>query len=198
MCAAAVLDMSMSLDGFIAGANDVPGNGLGDGGEVLHAWLWPEGTTSRGDILEQSSGIERQMVEEILATGAVLTGRRTFEMAGGWEGDHHDGVPIFILTGNPPAEPEPWPLVTYVSDIAEGMAAAKAGAGERNVLVHGALTAKAALAAGVLDEVQIHLVPVLLGRGRRLFEEGDLRHLEIIRVNESPRVTHLRYRVQQG
>jgi dihydrofolate reductase len=97
----------------------------------------------------------------------------------------------------PEDEEARWPLVTYVSDVAEAMAAAKEAAGTRDVLVHGAGTAQMALAAGVLDEVQIHLVPVLLGEGRRLFENLGPDHIELepTRVLEGEGVTHLRYRV---
>jgi dihydrofolate reductase len=136
-------------------------------------------------------------MDEVMATGAVVAGRGTFEPAGGWGGDHHDGVPIFILSRDPEGEEARWPLVTYVSDVAEAMAAAKEAAGEKDVLVHGAGTTQLALAAGVLDELQIHLVPVLLGEGRRLFEHlgSDQIALEPLRVLEGEGVTHLRYRV---
>jgi len=135
-------------------------------------------------------------MDEAMGTGAVVAGRGTFEPAGGWGGDHHDGVPIFILSRTREAE-ERWPLVTYVGDIREAMAAAKEAAGERDVLVHGATVAQLALAAGVLDEIQIHLVPVLLGEGRRLFEHlgSDQIELEPVRVLEGEGATHLRYRV---
>jgi dihydrofolate reductase len=103
-----------------------------------------------------------------MATGAVVAGRRTFDPAGGWAGDHHDGVPIFVLTRQAPeSETAKWPLVRYVTNVGSAMAQAKEAAGEKNVLVHGARTAQLALAAGVLDELQIHLIPVLLGQGRR-------------------------------
>jgi dihydrofolate reductase len=107
-------------------------------------------------------------------------------------------VPIFILSRH---EPDPefarWPLVTYVSDVRTAMSEAKRAAGERNVLVHGAGTAQLALAAGVLDELEIHLVPVLLGQGRRLFENLAPEHIELerTRVLEGEGVTHLHYRV---
>ena len=92
-----------------------------------------------------------------------------------------------------------YPLVTYVSDgIESAMAQAKAAAGDRNVLVHGAYTAQRALAAGVLDELQIHQVPVLVGRGRRLFDVLPARiELEIVRVLDTPEATHIRYRVRR-
>ena len=138
--------------------------------------------------------------EEFDATGALVCGRGTIEPAGGWGGDHHGGVPIFVLTRQAPGtEPEQWPLVTYVNDITTAMAQAKQAAGDRNVLVHGAGTAQRALAAGVLDELEIHLIPVLLGQGRRLFDHRGPDHIELerTRVLEEDGVTHLRYRVRR-
>ncbi|HET9966562.1 MAG TPA: dihydrofolate reductase family protein [Rubrobacter sp.] len=107
--------------------------------------------------------------DEVKATGAVVTGRRTFELADDWGGDHHDGHPIFALTRREPgSETEQWPLITYATDVRTAMTEAKQAAGDKNVLVHGAGTAQLALAAGVLDELEIHLMPVLLGQGRSL------------------------------
>jgi dihydrofolate reductase len=194
---ASVLYMSMSLDGFVAGPNEALDNGLGDGGERLHEWIFAGPATEHGGVPGRPPGVNGTVMDEVMETGAVVAGRGTFEPAGGWGGDHHDGVPIFILSRNPEAEEARWPLVTYVSDVAEAMAAAKEAAGEKDVLVHGAGTAQLALAAGVLDELQIHLVPILLGEGRRLFEHlgADQIELEPVRVLEGEGVTHLRYRV---
>jgi dihydrofolate reductase len=196
---ASVLYMSMSLDGFIAGPNEGPDNGLGDGGDRLHEWIFAGPPTGEGGVPGRPAGVNGTVMDEAMETGAVVAGRGTFEPAGGWGGDHHDGVPIFILSRSPEDEEARWPLVTYVSDVAEAMAAAKEAAGDRDVLVHGAGTAQLALAAGVLDEVQIHLVPVLLGEGRPLFENLGPDHiaLEPLRVLEGEGVTHLRYRVAQ-
>ena len=133
-----------------------------------------------------------------MSTGAVLAGRGTFEPAGGWGGDHHDGVPIFVYsTREPGIDVSQWPLVTYVPDVATGMARAKEAAGEKDVLVHGAAVAQLALAAGILDELHIHLIPVLFGQGRRLFDHMAAEQIELepIRTVEGPGVTHLRYRV---
>jgi dihydrofolate reductase len=181
-----VLYMSMSLDGFIAGPNESVENGLGDGGQDLHDWA----------LSGEVGAVNRQVIDEFMSTGAVVAGRGTFEPAGGWGGDHHDGVPIFILSrSGPVAGMDRWPLVSYVDDVATAMADAKRAAGERNVLVHGAGTARLALAAGVLDEIEIHLVPLLFGEGRRLFE-GMGAELERTRVLEGEDgVTHVRYRV---
>jgi dihydrofolate reductase len=135
------------------------------------------------------------------ATGAVLVGRRTAEQVDHWGGDHHiRGVPIFVLSHRPPGPSvADYPLVTYVTDGIEGaMAQAKAAAGDRDVLVHGAYTAQRALEAGVLDELQIHQVPVLFGRGRRLFDVLPSRiELKIVRVIDTPEATHVRYRIRR-
>jgi dihydrofolate reductase len=135
-----------------------------------------------------------------MATRAVIAGRRTFEHAGQWNGDHHDGVPIFILTRQDPAELRQWPLVTYVNDVTTAMSQAKEAAGVKDVLVHGAGTAQLALAAGVLDELELHLIPVLFGQGRRLFEGLGPEHIELERtriLQGEAGVTHLHYRVQR-
>ena len=191
---ATVLFMSMSLDGFITGPDDGPGNGLGDDGHRLHAWLADGGEDPASYRPADASGA---VFDELMATGAVVVGRRTFEIAGSWNGDHHDDVPIFVLTRRPEGA-RAWPNVTYVTDVAEAMARAKEAAGGRDVLVHGARTAQLALAAGALDELEIHQVPVLLGEGRRLFEGLGREHieLELARVIDAPGVTHLRYRVR--
>jgi dihydrofolate reductase len=191
---ASVLYMSMSLDGYIAGPNDGPANPGGDRFMRLHEWfVTPDGEFRR------SSGPAGQMIDEINATGAVLAGRRTVEQVDHWGGDHH-GVPIVVPSHRPPGPSVAnYPLVTYVTDgIASAMAQAKAAAGDRDVLVHGAYTAQRALEAGVLDELQIHQIPVLFGGGRRLFEMLPSRvELDITRMIDTPEATHIRYRVRR-
>ncbi len=184
-----VLYMSMSLDGFIAGPNAGPGNGLGDGGERLHEWSF------NGEM-----PVFGRVFNEFMHTGAIVAGRGTFEPADGWGGDHHDGVPIWVLSRREPGiDVSKWPLVTYVDDVSTAIIEAKRAAGNKNVLVHGAATAQLALAAGLLDELEIHLIPVLLGQGRRLFENLP-EHIELqrIRILEGEDgVTHIHYRVQR-
>ena len=191
---ASVLYMSMSLDGYIAGPNDEPGNPGGDGFDRLHEWfVTPDGEFGRP---ARPAG---KLWDEMHATGAVLAGRRTVEQVDHWGGDNH-GLPIFVPSHRPPGPSVAnYPLVTYVSDgIARAMTKAKAAAGGRNVLVHGAYTAQRALEAGVLDELQIHQIPVLFGGGRRLFELLPSRvELEIVRVIDTPQATHIRYRVRR-
>jgi dihydrofolate reductase len=196
-----VLYMSMSLDGFIAGPNERPDNPLGDGGHRLHEWFPTDADGDREAILGRPTGVNGQVVDEFMATGAVVAGRGTFEPAGGWGGDHHDGVPIFIYSRREPGiDIGRWPLVTYVTDVGTAIARAKEAAGDKNVLVHGAAVAQLALAAGVLDELEIHLVPVLLGQGRRLFDNLDPEHIELERtriLEGEDGVTHMHYRVQR-
>ena len=197
---ASVLYMSMSLDGFIAGPNEGPDNGLGDGGHRLHDWLMTDGEVDV-EAIRRSGGVDGTIVDEFMNTGAVVAGRGTFEPAGGWGGDHHDGVPIFILSRHEPAaEFAQMPLVTYVNDVATAMTRAKEAAGDKNVLVHGAGTAQLALAASVLDELELHVIPVLFGQGRRLFDNmnPDQIELERTRILEGEGgVTHMRYRVKR-
>jgi dihydrofolate reductase len=197
---ATVLYMSMSLDGFIAGPNEGPGNGLGDGGHRLHEWFLT-GADAGHEGVGRPAGVNGQIFDEFMATGAVVCGRGTIEPAGGWGGDHHDGVPIFVLSRHEPdSEMGQWPLVTYVSDLRTAMTQAKQAAGDNNVLVHGAGTAQLALAAGVLDELEIHLIPVLFGQGRRLFENLRPEQIELERtriLEGEAGVTHMHYRVQR-
>ena len=196
--AATVLYMSVSLDGFTAGPNEGPDNGLGDGGHRLHEWAMKDGGVDLED-LRRSAGVNGMVVDEFMSTGAVVAGRGTFEPAGGWGGDHHDGVPIFILARHGPGiDISQWPLVTYVNDVTSAMSQAKDAAGDKNVLVHGAGTAQRALAAGVLDELELHVIPVLFGQGRRLFEglAPEQIELERTRILEGENgVTHMHYRV---
>jgi dihydrofolate reductase len=187
---ATVLYMSMSLDGFIAGPNETPDNPLGDGGHRLHEWCLPE-----------PAGVNADVYAESLATGAVVAGRGTFEPAGGWGGDNHNGVPIFILYRHEPGiDIAQWPLVTRVDDVTSAMAQAKEASGDKNVLVHGAGVARLALAAGVLDELELHVIPVLLGQGRRLFEGLAPEQIELERtrvLDGEDGVTHMHYRVRR-
>src|SRR5918997_1713452 len=192
---ATVLYMSISLDGFIAGPNEGPDNGLGDGGHRLHEWAMSNGEDADLRALRRSDDVNGKVIDEFMSTGAVVAGRRTFEPAGGWGGDHHDGVPIFIVARDEPGiDISQWPLVTYISDVRSAMTQAKEAAVGKNVLVHGAGVAQLALGAGVLDEIELHVVPVLFGQGRRLFDglPAEQIALERTRVLEGDNgVTHM-------
>ncbi len=187
MTATIRLYMSMSLDGFITGPDDRAGQELGRGGFRLFNWM--------DDRMSDSPN--GQVTGEAMATGAVISGRRTFELAKRWQGDHHDGVPIFVLTHHVDDGDVPPGSARFVTDVEGCAAQARAAAGDRAVMVHGAGAAQALLRAGLLDELEIHLVPVLLGTGRRLFDALGPDHveLELVRRLEGQGVTHLRYRV---
>ncbi len=189
------LDMTISLDGYVAGPRDDSDNPMGVGGFRLFNWL----------DLRDEPGPSGEVYAESMATRAVIAGRRTYELAGHWGGDHHDGVPIFVLTHDVPDEPAPG-TVHFVTDARECAAQARAAAGDADVMVHGAGAGQALLRAGELDELELHVVPVLLGQGRRLFDNLPPDHVELDLVrrlttpdveNLAQRVTHLRYRVRR-
>jgi dihydrofolate reductase len=192
-----VLYMAMSVDGFITGPDDNETNPAGTGGMRLMEWLGGGGSAVAD--YRPSDPQSRIVFDEGQATGAVLVGRRTGDFGGYWGGDHHDGVPVFVLTHAAPAD-NPHEAVHYVTDGIEScVAQAKTAAGDRDVLVHGAYTAQECLKAGLLDVIEIQLMPVLLGQGRRLFDNLTPEHieLELVRTLEAPSVLHLRYEVQR-
>ena len=195
-----VLDMSISLDGFIAGPNAGPATGLERRPPSSRVGLDQQRCRPASASAARRASTARSY-DEMLATGAVVAGRGTFEPAGGWRGDHHDGVPIFILyRRKPEIDIGQWPLVTPVNDVASAMTQAKEAAGAKDVLVHGAGVARLALTAGVLDELELHVVPVLLGQGRRLFDGLAAEQIEFerTRILEGENgITHLRYQVRR-
>jgi dihydrofolate reductase len=198
---ATVLYMSMSVDGFIAGPNEGPNNGLGDGGERLHDWLWSgnEPGSSSG-VPGRPSGVNGQIYDEFMSTCAVVAGRGTFEPAGGWGGDHHDGVPIFVVARHEPRiDISRWPLVSYVDDVTTAMAKAKEAAGDKNVLVHGAGVTRLALAAACWTSSSSTSSPSSSARAA-CCSRASLPSRSSCRAPASSRartVTHLHYRVQR-
>jgi dihydrofolate reductase len=208
------VDISTSLDGFVAGPNQTLDEPLGEGGERLHEWVvglasWRERHGRAGG----ETNVDSDVVEESIAsTGAVVMGRRMFSGGRGpWEDDPNaDGwwgddppfrVPVFVLTHHPreTVTKQGGTSFTFVTDgIESALAQARAAAGEKSVLVAGgANTIQQSLAAGLVDDIQIHVAPVLLGAGVRLFDHVGPEHvkLEGTRVIASPAVTHLRFRV---
>ncbi|MCR6482567.1 dihydrofolate reductase family protein [Amycolatopsis sp. OK19-0408] len=181
------LYMTMSLDGFVAGPEDRPGQELGRGGFRLFDWL----DDRHGD------GPSGQVVTEAMATGALITGRRTFELASRWGGDHHNGVPIHVLTHHIDPSDTPPGTARFFTDVTAAAEQARTAAGEQAVMVHGTGAAKALLAVDQLDEIEVHVVPLLLGAGRRLFD-GSRAELELVRRLEDRGVLHLRYRVKHA
>ena len=194
------LDMSMSLDGFITGPNASAEHPLGIGGERLHEWLFNGDTRSRYNEWFKLSESSREVFDESITTlGAIVVGRRWFDVIDGWGGNPPIPVPYFVLTHQ---VPEKWARAgspfTFVTDgIESPLKRAQAAAGDKDVAVGGANVAQQCLKAGLLDEIQIDLVPVLLGDGIRLFDHLGTEHIELesTRVIQSPGVTHLRFRV---
>lgn len=189
------LDMTISLDGYVAGPRDSADAPLGVNGFRLFNWL----------DLRNQPGPSGQVYAEAMATRALIAGRRTYELASHWQGDHHDGVPIFILTHDVP-EGTPPGSVKFVTDARECGARARAAAGDGDVMVHGAGAAQALLEVGELDELELHVVPVLLGQGRRLFDNLPPDHVELELMRQltttaetepHQQVLHLRYRIRR-
>jgi dihydrofolate reductase len=198
------VDITMSLDGYIAGPNDNPEQGLGEGGERLHEWIYGLESWRATHNLE---GGEKNQDSEILAeafanTGAVLMGRNMFDFAEeAWGANPPFHAPVFIVThrSREPLVKEGGTTFTFVTDgLDSAVAQAKAAAGDKDIsAAGGASLIQQLLTAGQLDEIQIHVTPLLLGAGRRLFDNMEARpiEMEIDRVVASPVATHLRYRV---
>ena len=195
-------NMSMSLDGFVAGPNDGPGNGLGDGGGRLFKWYFSGDTEipiSDGNMALKVSAQSAEILKEAFGTyGAGVWGRRTFDIAKGW-GGHPPGTPCFIVTHTIPQEwvKEGSPFTFVTDGIESAIRQAKKAAGDKDVVVCTASILQQCLKAKLLDEIYIDVVPVLLGSGVRLFEHlgAEPIELETIRVIEAPGVTHLGFRV---
>lgn len=205
--------MSMSLDGYIAGPNDSPENPLGDGGEQIHEWMfdlasWREQQDLDGGETNQASEIVAESIENV---GSVVMGRRMFSNEDGpWGETPFEGhwgenppfhAPVYVLTHHDrePLVKEGGTTFTFVTDgIESALEQAKEAAGDENVeIAGGANTVQQFIETGLLDELQIHVVPVLLGDGVRLFEYLDTESIELeqTRVVETPGVTHLRFQI---
>jgi dihydrofolate reductase len=197
------VDITTSLDGFIAGPNDSPDLGLGEGGERLQEWVYGLATWREPHGLAGgTSGQDAEILDEAFRdTGAVVLGKRMFDNAKGWGDNPPFHVPVFVLTheARETITKEGGTTFTFVTDgIESALAQARDAAGDKNIsIAGGANTIEQYLHAGLIDEMQIHLVPLMLGGGIRLFDQVDpeLIQLEGTRVVESPGVTHLKYRV---
>jgi dihydrofolate reductase len=192
--------LTVSLDGYIAGPNDGAERPLGEGGEPLFDWYFSGDTPSRyGDRFRLSKASAEVFDAGIDACGAILTGRRTYDISNAWGGDGPvPGLPLFVLTHSVPAEvPETSVPYTFVTDgIESAVRQAKAAAGDKYVALMGSQAAQQCLRAGLLDEIQLAVAPLLLGGGVRLFDHiGGPVRLEKLSVVDAPGVTHLGYRV---
>jgi dihydrofolate reductase len=187
-----IFDISMSLDGFVTASNVRPEEPMGDGGQRLHEWAFGEDERNR-ELLTESMNF----------VGAIVAGRRTYDISVGWWGaDGPAGparVPVFVVTHAEPEEASEGGVYTFVTGgIESALEQAKAAAGDKHVAVMGgAETGQRFIRTGLVDEISIHLVPVLFGSGTRLFEHLGKEHiqLETTGVIETPEATHLRFRV---
>jgi dihydrofolate reductase len=189
--------ITTSVDGYVAGPNDGPGQGLGEGGERLHYWVfggpWPDGEEPTGE----ATGVDREFLDEGIArAGAIIGGRFTYEAAEAWGGRNPFGVPFFVLTHRPeeaPADAE----FTFVNGLDEAIARAREAAGGKDVMIMGgADVIRQALRAGAVEELSITIAPVVLGGGKRLFDGfEDTVTLEHLSLRQSPFATHITYRV---
>jgi dihydrofolate reductase len=197
-----VFNMTMSLDGFVAGPNDGPENGLGDGGDRLFEWYFSGDTEvriSEGTPVLKVSPQSAEVLREALARGGVgVWGRKTFDIAGAW-GGHPTTTPCFIVTHTVPQEwaGEGSPFVFVTDGVESAIRQAKKAAGDKDVVVCTASILQQCLNSGLMDELHIDLAPVLLGGGVRLFDNLNVKSIELesIGVIEAPGVTHLRFRV---
>ncbi len=199
-----VFNMTLSLDGYVAGLNDGPDNGLGDGGGRLFNWYFAGDTdvsVSEGSPMLKVSPRSAELLKQSIQTsGASICGRKTFDIAHGW-GGHPPLPPTFVLTH---AAPQKWVYegspFTFVTDgIESAVRQARAVAGDKNVVLTTASVLQQALNAGLVDEIMVDVVPVLMGGGVRLFDHLDIapRDLEIIHAIPAQGVTHLAYRVRR-
>jgi dihydrofolate reductase len=187
-----IFDISMSLDGFVTASNVRPEEPLGDGGQRLHEWAFGEDERNR-ELLAQA----------VNSVGAIIAGRRTYEVSVPWWGANGPAgpsrVPVFVLTHTEPEDAPEGGVYTFVTDGIEGvLEEAKTVAGDKNVAVMGrADIGQQYIRAGLVDEISIHLVPVLFGGGTRMFEHLGSGHiqLETAGVIETPLATHLRFRI---
>jgi dihydrofolate reductase len=182
-----ILAFSMSLDGFVAGPGVSVDEPMGKGGEALHNW-----------IFQSDSTIDKDMAAELSPTlGAVLVGKRTFDVGLGPWGDTPYPVPTFVLTHEkrPPLDMKSGTFTFVTEGIESALEQARTAAGGKNIVVMGAETARQYLAAGLADEIVLQLVPLLLGGGARLFDGHGGIDLETTRAIVSPTVTHLRFSV---
>ena len=195
--------ISMSVDGFITGPNDSVDVPMGEGGERLHEWIfglksWREPHGLDGGRVDQDSEI---LDEAIRNVGAVVLGKRMFDHAQGWGDNPPFHVPVFVLThhAQEPLVKDGGTTFTFVTDgVESAVAMARDSAGDKDVTVGGgASVIQQLITARSLDEIEIHVVPVLFGDGKRLFDNLGPDQLELVndRAIYSPNVTHLRYRL---
>jgi dihydrofolate reductase len=192
--------ITTSVDGYIAGPEDGPGKGLGEGGERLHYWVFGGRWTYDEEPRGEATGEDAAWLSEAFATmGAVVGGRSTYEASRHWGDENPFGVPFFIVTHRPEEEPEGGAF-TFVSGVREAVERAAAAAGDKDVhVMGGADVIRQALEAGLVDELTIIVAPIVLGGGKRLFEGfSESLELEHLGVRQSQYATFIEYRVKRG
>jgi dihydrofolate reductase len=191
--------ITTSVDGYVAGPDDGPGKGLGEGGERLHYWVFGGPWTYGSEPSGEPTGAGAEWLEETMSrTGAVVGGRWTYEAAEHWGEKNPWGLPLFIVTHRPGDEPESGAF-TFVPGVREAIERATKAAGDKDVhVMGGADVIRQALDEGLVDELAIIVAPVVLGGGKRLFD-GFSRSLELehIGVRQSPLATFIDYRVKR-
>ena len=189
--------ITTSLDGYITGPNDGPGCGLGEGGERLHYWVFGGPWSYDKEPTGEATGADKKFLDEGIARGgAIVGGRNTYEAAGRWGGQNPFGVPFFIVTHRPEEPPQDAGF-TFVSGVDEAIARAREAAGDKDVhVMGGADVIRQALRTGQVEELTISIAPVVLGAGKRLFDDFDeTLSLEHVSLLQSPFATHITYRV---
>ncbi len=186
-----LFDISMSLDGFIAGTNRTPEEPLGEGGEHLHDWAFNSKDEYNRNLISQS----------VSTTGAVICGRRTYDTSL-WDADGPTGaarLPVFVVTHTLPKQVPEGGVYTFVTDgIESALQKAKKAAGDKNVTVMGgAEIGQEYIKAGLVDELSIHLVPVLFGSGTQMFANLGKMHIQLepTQTIETPEAIHLQFRI---
>jgi dihydrofolate reductase len=191
--------ITTSVDGYIAGPDDGPEKGLGEGGERLHYWVFGGPWTYDNEPKGEPTGEDAEWLAEVSSRiGAVVGGRWTYEAARHWGDKNPFGLPFFIVTHRPEEEPEGGEF-TFVSGVEEAVERALDSAGGKDVnVMGGADVIRQALDAGVVDELTIIIAPVVLGGGKQLFE-GFSKSLELehLGVRQSPFATFIDYRVKR-
>jgi dihydrofolate reductase len=193
-----IAGITTSVDGYIAGPDDGPGKGLGEGGERLHYWVfggpWRYEDEGRAEAPPEDAEWLAGLTSRI---GAVVGGRWTYEAARHWSGENPWDLPLFIVTHRPAEQPE-GDAFTFVDGVEAAIGQARKAAGDKDVYVMGgADVIRQALAAGLVDELTIIVAPVVLGGGKRLFDGFTASlDLEQAGVRQSPYATFIDYRVK--
>ncbi|WP_243866144.1 dihydrofolate reductase family protein [Actinophytocola oryzae] len=183
------IDITVSLDGFATGPNAGMDGALGIGGEPLHDWVHDRRTDVDAAILDRAD----------TASGALLMGRHTFDVVDGPKGwSDEPGPPVFVVTSNPPTSTRLGDRFRFVGDLEDALTRAKAAAGDKDVMVMGgAHLCRQYLYAGLVDEVRLHVAPIVLGDGTPLFERTTMTPIGLVQqdVTVTPAATHITYRV---